>query len=133
MGWVLHSTAIRMVLATGWLIMKWLHKILSPKMADLSPKEKLCARLEIVMIYNSPVKTLDTHSHYKDDSDSEVSVMKQELISMQPVIERRTEEVMRLRKELNRREGGGRNQGHRLTRRGLIQQRNGDIGSRSKT
>ena len=102
---MLHSTAIRMVLATGWLIMKWLHKILSPKMADLSPKEKLCARLEVVMINNSPVKTLDKYSHYKDDSDSEVSVMKQELLSMQAVIEMRTEELRRLRKELDRRKG----------------------------
>ena len=101
---MLHSIAMRMVLATGWLIMTWLHKILSPKMADLSPKEKLCARLEVVMINNSPVKTLDKYSHYKDDSDSEVSVMKQELLSMQAVIEMRTEEVRRLSKELDRRE-----------------------------
>ena len=113
--------------------MNRLDRMLDPKIEYLSPKEKMCARLEALMTNHSPMKTHHIHSHYKDDSDSEVSVMKQELISMQPVIERRTEEVMRLRKELNRREGGGRNQGHRLTRRGLIKQRNGDIGSRSKT
>ena len=94
-----------MVLATGWLILRWLHKMLSPKSEDLIPKEKMRARLEVLMIQNSPVKTHDIHSQYKDDSDSEVSVMKQELLSMQAVIEMRTQEVRRLRKELDRREG----------------------------
>ena len=94
-----------MVLATGWLILRWLHKMLSPKLEDLSQNEKMCARLEVLMTNHSPVKTHAKHSHYKDDSDSEVSVMKQELLSMQAVIEMRTQEVRRLRKELDRREG----------------------------
>ena len=79
-----------MVVATGWLILKWLHRIMSPKSEDLSPKEKMRARLEVLMIQNSPVKTPDIHSQYKYDSDSAVSVMNQELLSMQAVIEMRT-------------------------------------------
>ena len=74
--------------------------MLSPKFEDLSQYEKMCARLEVLMTNHSPVKTHAKHSHYKDDSDSEVSVMKQELLSIQAVIEMR-----RLRKELDRREG----------------------------
>ena len=105
MGWVLHSTAIKMVLAIGWLIMRWLHKMLCPKMADSSPQEKMCPRLEVLMTNHSPVKTLDTYSHYKDDSDSEMSGMMQDFLSMQAVIDMRTREVRRLRKELDRREG----------------------------
>ena len=84
--------------------MRWLHKMLSQKLEYLSPKEKMRARLEVLMIQNSPVKTFDTHSQCKDDTDSEVLVMKQELLSMQAVIGMRTEEVRRLRKELDRRE-----------------------------
>ena len=79
--------------------------MLSPKFEDLSQYEKMCARLEVLMTNHSPVKTDAKHSHYNDDSDSEVSVMKQELLSMQAVTEMRTEEVRRLSKELHRREG----------------------------
>ena len=115
-------------MATGWLIMRWLHKILSPKLADLSPKEMMCARLEEVMTNHSPVKTLDTYSHCKDDSGSEVSVMKQELLSMQAVIEMRTQDVRRLRKELDRKEGWREDKGTQTEKR-----QNGDIGIRRKT
>jgi hypothetical protein len=66
--------------------MRWLQKIICPKLDDLSQKEKMHARLKVLMIQNSPVKTHDAHSQYKDDSDSAVSVMKQEVLSMQAVI-----------------------------------------------
>ena len=108
--------------------MRWLHKMLSHKLEYLSPKEKLRARLEVLMIQNSPVKTFDTHSHCKDDTDSEVLVMKQELLSMQAVIEMRTEEVRRLRKELDRKEGWREDKGTQTEK-----QQNGDIGIRRKT
>ena len=85
--------------------MNRLHRMLDPKIEYLAPKEKICGRLEVLMTNHSPVKTHAKHSHYTDDSDSEVSVMKQELLSMQTVVEIRTHEVRRLRKELDRREG----------------------------
>ena len=91
--------------------MRWLHRILSPKLDDLSPKEKMRARLEVV--------TLDKHYHYAVDSDSEVSVMKQELLSMLAVMEMRTEEVRRLRNDLDRRKGWSEDMGTQTDKEGV--------------
>jgi hypothetical protein len=108
-----------MVLGTGWLILRWLHQTLnSKKPSELSPEEKIQARLKTVMTDYSPVKEHSLriehtprgeysycydHSHCGEQC--EVSVLQLDLLSVQAVLEMRTEEVRRLRKELDRREG----------------------------
>ena len=68
-------------------------------------QEKMLARLDLVMTEYRPVKTYCQYSQYKDDSGCELSLLHQELLSVQAVLEIKTEEGRRLREELDRMEG----------------------------
>ena len=103
----------RMVLVTGWIILIWLKKILRMEkmQEETSLKEKMVSRLDIVMTEYRPAKTNCQYSQYGDDSGCELSILHQELLSVQAVLETKTEEWRRLREELERMEGGGRTRG----------------------
>ena len=91
-----------MVLVTGWIILRWLHKILrrEKRQEEISLKEKMLARLDIVMTDEyRPVKIYCQYFQYKDDSGCDLSLLHQELLSLQAVLEIKTEEGRRLRKE----------------------------------
>ena len=96
-----------MVLVTGWIILIWLKKILRMEkmQEETSLKEKMVSRLDIVMTECRPVKKYCQYSQYKDDSVCELSLLHQELLSVQAVLEIKTEEGRRLREELDRMEG----------------------------
>ena len=95
------------MLVTGWIILRWLKKILrrEKKEEEISQKEKMVARLDIVMTDSRPVKTYGQYSQYEDDSGRELSFLHQELLSVQAVLEIKTQEGRRLREELDRIEG----------------------------
>ena len=95
-----------MVLVTGWIILRWLQKILrrEKKQEEISLKEKMLARLDLVMTEYRPVKTYCQYSQYKDNSGCELSLLHQELMSVQAVLEIKTEEGRRLREQLDRME-----------------------------
>ena len=65
----------------------------------------MLARLDLVMTEYRPVKTYCQYSRYKDDSGCELSLLYRELLSVQAVLEIKTEEGRRLREELDRMEG----------------------------
>ena len=94
------------MLVTGWIILRWLKKIprREKKEEEISQKEKMVARLDIVMTDSRPVKTYGQYSQYEDDSGRELSFLHQELLSVQAVLEIKTEEGRRLREELDRME-----------------------------
>ena len=90
----------RMVIVTAWLVFTYLHRILRREQGKVT-REKMLARLD--MVAKGDIRAVRTYTDTFIESDE--SVLYQELQSVKAVIEIRNEEVRRLRKELDRREG----------------------------
>ena len=88
-----------MVLVTGWILLRWLQRMLRRKQEQVPPQEKMRSRLNLLLTDYRPARLSDQLS--EDVSGFEESVLCQELRSVQAVMEMRSEEVRRLRKELD--------------------------------
>ena len=88
-----------MVIATAWLVFTHLHRILSGEQGKVTRKHML-ARLDMVVQGDNSAVTTQA-----DNTNSDESELYQELESVRAVIEIRRDEMRRLRRELDRREG----------------------------
>ena len=100
----------RMVLGTGWLLGRWIHKMISGAGGELerSDKDKMKEKAEIITEEYSPVRAIGDgnfqevqHCHHCEECD--VTKIQSEISSVTVVLAMRTEEVRGLRKELEMR------------------------------
>ena len=83
-----------------WMILRWLHEVMRRRGGEeKSDKEKMRERLEII---TRESRLLRVVSDVKSE-ECEVSKIQDEILSVRAVLEMRMEEVMGLRKELERR------------------------------
>ena len=102
-----HSSVVvlpvgRMVIVTAWLVCTYLHRILRREQGKVTREQRL-ARLD--MVVQGDISAVRTDIDTDIDTDNKESELYQELQSVKAVIEIRSEEVRRLRRELDRREG----------------------------
>ena len=93
----------RMVLGTGWVLGRWIHKIISG-----GGKEKIKVKEEILRGEYSPVRAVDDGQFQQIQDihhceECPVPKIRNEFLSFTAVLEMRTEEVRGLRKELEKR------------------------------
>ena len=95
--------AATMVLVTGWLLLRWIYTRLNREKPSLiTTQEKMRRRLE-TLTKEQQNYSIHEEIEVKDTSQDEIVKLKNDLMSVRAVLEIKTEELTRLRREIDRR------------------------------
>merc|ERR1711872_133152 len=95
--------AATMVLVTGWLLLRWIYTRLNREKPSLmTTQEKMRRRLE-TLTKEQQIYSIPNEIEVKDTSQDEIVKLKNDLMSVRAVLEIKTEELTRLRREIDRR------------------------------